>query len=305
MVYSDSEEATWAGMRDRWEVQSWRDPSARTPTRINHLSEVHGLGPHMHPTITDAEQMARHTWCRNQRALYRQFYVVGRRGRGESLWTLHEDGRGVKSWAALMRDDGSISVKIEDACIRKFLADPGQDFDGIRSIFMTRRLHPFAGILHQEFSQASQWMRDYDNRVNYDHFRPDSEQANEESPDDSGSEHPSDPHDPTDSLSEGEVDEWEQAPEDTGFYHNIREPHPRLGAAVAALKIEEVRTLRRSVPSDRMCVICVEDYELGDVCYVLPCGHRFHLLCMSPLWQEKPDGDCPMCRKSIIPEDEL
>jgi len=58
---------------------------------------------------------------------------------------------------------------------------------------------------------------------------------------------------------------------------------------------------------DDNCSICFEVMDGTDSRYLNPCGHRFHINCIS-LWLESPGGagsTCPMCRNYIVKEDEF
>ncbi|KAJ1732741.1 hypothetical protein LPJ72_003243 [Coemansia sp. Benny D160-2] len=46
------------------------------------------------------------------------------------------------------------------------------------------------------------------------------------------------------------------------------------------------------------CVVCLEEYAVGDDVRVLPCGHVFHDQCITP-WLLRPKSrfhECPMCK---------
>ncbi|KAF3435525.1 hypothetical protein FNV43_RR22614 [Rhamnella rubrinervis] len=45
------------------------------------------------------------------------------------------------------------------------------------------------------------------------------------------------------------------------------------------------------------CSICLESFILGDNLFHLPCGHRFHAVCLDPWVRIR--GDCPYCRRVI------
>ncbi|RDX95368.1 putative E3 ubiquitin-protein ligase RHY1A, partial [Mucuna pruriens] len=46
------------------------------------------------------------------------------------------------------------------------------------------------------------------------------------------------------------------------------------------------------------CGICLESFTDGDELIRLPCGHKFHSLCLDP-WI-RCCGDCPYCRRCIV-----
>ncbi|KAK9705349.1 hypothetical protein RND81_07G050200 [Saponaria officinalis] len=50
--------------------------------------------------------------------------------------------------------------------------------------------------------------------------------------------------------------------------------------------------------SEAECSICLENFVEGNDLVSLPCGHRFHTLCLSP-WL-KTCGECPYCRSCIM-----
>ncbi|CAI0472088.1 unnamed protein product [Linum tenue] len=50
--------------------------------------------------------------------------------------------------------------------------------------------------------------------------------------------------------------------------------------------------------SSRDCSICLESFSGGDELMCLPCGHRFHSVCLDP-WV-RACGDCPYCRRDIV-----
>jgi hypothetical protein len=75
-------------------------------------------------------------------------------------------------------------------------------------------------------------------------------------------------------------------------------PQPAAEAAAAAKGKEE---------EEELCSICLSAFQHGEVVRELQCsgsgkgGHRFHDSCVSSwLTQQKPS--CPVCRKSLVPE---
>lgn len=50
------------------------------------------------------------------------------------------------------------------------------------------------------------------------------------------------------------------------------------------------------------CSVCMEDFQLDEKVRQMPCLHNFHTDCIVP-WL-KLHGTCPICRKSLVPEQE-
>ncbi|KAI9289424.1 hypothetical protein BC943DRAFT_73186 [Umbelopsis sp. AD052] len=46
---------------------------------------------------------------------------------------------------------------------------------------------------------------------------------------------------------------------------------------------------------DAMCVICLDDFDIGEKVRRLPCGHEFHCECIDP-WLTIKSASCPLCK---------
>ncbi|CAH2070695.1 unnamed protein product [Thlaspi arvense] len=44
------------------------------------------------------------------------------------------------------------------------------------------------------------------------------------------------------------------------------------------------------------CAICIEDYRIGDKLRILPCNHKFHVVCVD-LWLGQRRSFCPVCKR--------
>mmetsp|Transcript_9516 Transcript_9516/g.19102 ORF Transcript_9516/g.19102 Transcript_9516/m.19102 type:complete len:134 (-) Transcript_9516:37-438(-) len=53
-----------------------------------------------------------------------------------------------------------------------------------------------------------------------------------------------------------------------------------------------------STAENLQCMICLNNYEVGDVVRLLPCMHRFHIECSDPWF--KQSQYCPMCKLSVF-----
>ena len=52
--------------------------------------------------------------------------------------------------------------------------------------------------------------------------------------------------------------------------------------------------------SPSSCVICIEEYERGERCLVMPgCAHMFHRQCMRK-WLRQGNPTCPICRATLL-----
>lgn len=48
---------------------------------------------------------------------------------------------------------------------------------------------------------------------------------------------------------------------------------------------------------DNMCIVCRDEFEVGDALRVLPCFHKFHVRCIDPwLCLNK---QCPVCHTNV------
>eukprot|EP00277_Geminigera_cryophila_P021519 CAMPEP_0179463378 /NCGR_PEP_ID=MMETSP0799-20121207/45468_1 /TAXON_ID=46947 /ORGANISM="Geminigera cryophila, Strain CCMP2564" /LENGTH=413 /DNA_ID=CAMNT_0021266649 /DNA_START=139 /DNA_END=1377 /DNA_ORIENTATION=+ len=68
-------------------------------------------------------------------------------------------------------------------------------------------------------------------------------------------------------------------------------PMRRRMNLVRALPITQVPPLDGDV-----CGVCLEEEQTSAQWRLLPCGHRFHTVCVDE-WLYRPDGACPTCRK--------
>ncbi|WVR00031.1 hypothetical protein IAU59_007173 [Kwoniella sp. CBS 9459] len=63
---------------------------------------------------------------------------------------------------------------------------------------------------------------------------------------------------------------------------------------------DDEKKLAQSVYKD--CPVCKDDFAVGDEVVRIPCAHIFHPDCLVP-WL-KTNGSCPVCRFSLVPEEE-
>ncbi|WWC93814.1 hypothetical protein V866_000650 [Kwoniella sp. B9012] len=65
-------------------------------------------------------------------------------------------------------------------------------------------------------------------------------------------------------------------------------------------KFDDEKKLAQSTYKD--CPVCKDDFVVGDEVMRIPCAHIFHPDCLVP-WL-KQNGSCPVCRFSLVPEEE-
>lgn len=51
------------------------------------------------------------------------------------------------------------------------------------------------------------------------------------------------------------------------------------------------------------CPICISEFQDGDVCRELECKHAFHKNCLEKWLHGGSRATCPLCRKSVLPEE--
>lgn len=75
-----------------------------------------------------------------------------------------------------------------------------------------------------------------------------------------------------------------------------QEAMDRLHMEIFGIRETQMEELESRVLQD--CGICLETFLEGDKLIRLPCGHRFHYVCLNP-WVRRC-GDCPFCRRGIF-----
>lgn len=74
---------------------------------------------------------------------------------------------------------------------------------------------------------------------------------------------------------------------------------PTLQSIISALPTHIVRAdeFSATLPEQRSCSICIEDFIEGEDRRTLPCFHHFHCLCIDPWLRQR--GCCPICRHPV------
>lgn len=79
-----------------------------------------------------------------------------------------------------------------------------------------------------------------------------------------------------------------------------KQPAPRdFLSKLKVTKYAQPQDLEAGAAED-CCAICVCDYEAGQPCITLSCGHLFHKDCI--LAWLKVDAVCPMCKTQLLPQ---
>ncbi|KAJ2159703.1 hypothetical protein GGF46_002828 [Coemansia sp. RSA 552] len=77
------------------------------------------------------------------------------------------------------------------------------------------------------------------------------------------------------------------------------------GASSAAAAAAPARDSSRESESEPTCIICFDDYSIGQTVRVLHCGHIFHDGCIIE-WFARTQAkfhECPMCKVPCYPEE--
>ncbi|XP_010269145.2 PREDICTED: probable E3 ubiquitin-protein ligase XERICO [Nelumbo nucifera] len=76
----------------------------------------------------------------------------------------------------------------------------------------------------------------------------------------------------------------------TQYLALVEEKHP-----VIRYKSTEMR------PELNECAVCLTQFEEGEEVRELECKHEFHKECLDK-WLQHRHGTCPLCRRSVLPE---
>jgi hypothetical protein len=91
-----------------------------------------------------------------------------------------------------------------------------------------------------------------------------------------------------------------------GSYEDLLDIAERLGPGrPVGMTQEDINSLpvkphsvNESDPTKLNCVICMSDYEEGEMKKGLPCSHEYHVKCIDPWLKERKS--CPICRDDIV-----
>ena len=88
--------------------------------------------------------------------------------------------------------------------------------------------------------------------------------------------------------------------ENSNYEDLLRLDENNVSKGATKSQIKRLNTIKyvKSNNDEKNCTICLEDLEVGDEVFLLPCLHKFHKDCLNP-WM-KNSKDCPICRQSIF-----
>ena len=95
----------------------------------------------------------------------------------------------------------------------------------------------------------------------------------------------------------------------TGANSSVKQPTDKaVRDALPTVTCHATRLESVKGTADATCVLCCEDYAVGDTVVELPCGHTFHKGTEEPTTSDACNGilywlssnkDCPLCRASL------
>eukprot|EP01080_Neovahlkampfia_damariscottae_P012000 gene12000-5400_t len=89
-------------------------------------------------------------------------------------------------------------------------------------------------------------------------------------------------------------------------YEDLLQLQERLGSVPKGAKKEDIENttsqfkLRKLFKDQDTCVICYEEFKIGESVRKLPCLHLFHSNCIDEWLQQS--RNCPLCKKDILGE---
>nr|XP_043613473.1 E3 ubiquitin-protein ligase MPSR1 [Erigeron canadensis] len=90
---------------------------------------------------------------------------------------------------------------------------------------------------------------------------------------------------------------------DFEYFDEKKGEPPASKAEIEGLKTIDVKSCQDVESLGGECVICMEEYKVGDVAKEMPCQHKFHGECVDK-WL-KIHGTCPVCRLKVGSGDDV
>jgi len=95
-------------------------------------------------------------------------------------------------------------------------------------------------------------------------------------------------------LSSTAINNYEIRPENPDIKSRVETSNNNILFQLPENKIEDLNNLHEE---NKRCIICLEEYNAGDITIVLPCFHFFHKSCMINWYKRK--AACPLCKLDI------
>jgi hypothetical protein len=98
-------------------------------------------------------------------------------------------------------------------------------------------------------------------------------------------------------LSSNAMNNYEIMPENPNIRSKIDLTKNNSNNILSQLPENKIEDLSKLHEENKRCIICLSEYEFGDITIVLPCFHFFHKSCMITWYKRK--ACCPLCKLDI------
>ncbi len=107
------------------------------------------------------------------------------------------------------------------------------------------------------------------------------------------------PFEEDDSLNDSPNDENNNYSDDMDLNdsYDLSDRDPIRDEIILSFPISKIKDISKLTDEKKRCLICLDNYKIGDDSIILPCIHIFHAECIKK-WMKKKNS-CPICKTKI------